>query len=194
MVKNTEILAKSFLEAYDKSLPDPETLQKLQSQAVCFEKLAQLYTNQIRSRVMSEMELLQSDYKRFNEDFVALKQAILTSLENAIQTKVQALADDYLDRDKWVEFDNTQAQLIVKHHLEPFYSRWNETFNLWNRNIQRFAEKLEENIKALDQVVMSSCNTEEYEQRVRNNFTTILARRSDINGINTTNVDFVYPS
>lgn len=146
MVKNTKTLAQSFLEAYDKSLPDPETLNKLRNQAERFEELAQLYTNQIRSRVKTEMELLEADFKRFQEDFDSLKNNILTSLKSAIEAKVRELGDDYLDRDKWVKFDNSQAQLIVKNHLEPFYTRWNDTFNLWNRNIHRFSEKLEESI------------------------------------------------
>lgn len=90
--------------------------------------------------------MLESDYKQFQEEFASLHANILNALAKAIEANVRNLGNDYLDRDKWVDFDNNQAQLIVKNHLEPFYARWVERFNLWNKNILRFSEELEESI------------------------------------------------
>lgn len=140
----TEQHCHDFLEHYEQTLPDEMIVEKLRDQTQKFKQLAEMYKNQIRSRLLSEKDHLTNSYKNFQSDFIEMKEQIIIELTAAIETKVRELGEEYAKSDKWTEFDKRYAHDIIRRHLDRFYNKWVQEFELWKRKIQRFNEELEE--------------------------------------------------
>ncbi|MDP1561874.1 MAG: dynamin family protein [Pirellulaceae bacterium] len=148
-----KVKANDFNLRAQKQLPDDARIEQLEIQAKKFHDLANLYRNQIQSRLESVKERLVFTADRFERELDQVITNATTEYEAAVEAHVRMLGTDYAKSTQWELFDNRTGIGIFREHISNFEKRWADEIQLWMRDIDRFAtemkEKIETNIQAL---------------------------------------------
>jgi hypothetical protein len=140
-----EMLAScsSFAARSHDRLPTADLRARLRQQGSSFDRLTELYTQQITSRLAGVRDGLVTDQLDFEAQLDRSVEQAVVGLRAAIEGKVRELGDQYADQKRWEVLDRETAPLIIKEAFDWLNGRYTARRQRWSRELDRFAREVQ---------------------------------------------------